>query len=71
MEMTMYMNAKDESEIIEALREFGYPETDIEMVVDGVKTKDIELAWVADFIQAMEEGDDDEAFACACAIGIA
>ena len=67
----MYITTKDQSEIIEALRGYGYPETDIEMVVDGVADGTIELSWIADFIEAMEGGDDDEAFMAACAIGIA
>lgn len=66
-----YMTAAEQMEVIEGLRELGYNEQDIEQVVDGLIANDYELSWVADLLEAAEQGDDDEWFMCACALGIA
>lgn len=65
------LSNKDAIEIIEALRPYGYPEVDIQEVVIAVSRGYLSLSDVADFVQAMEEGDDDEAFMCAAQLGLA
>ena len=65
------MDNKDQAEVIETMRGYGFSEQDIEMLVDNLKAGSVELSWVADFVEAMESGDDDEAWMCACALGVA
>ena len=65
------MTPYDQSEVIETMRGYGFSEQDIEQLVENLNAGYVELSWVADFIDAMEIGDDDEAWMCACALGIA
>ena len=65
------MTAYDQSEVIDAMRGYGFSEQDIEQLIENLNAGYVELSWVADFIDAMEIGDDDEAWMCACALGIA
>ena len=65
------MTFSDASEVIEALREWGFIEMDIMQVIEGIEAGDYSLGDVADLISSLEEGDDDEAFMNAAHLGLA
>ena len=61
----------DQSEILDTLRSYGFPDIDIQTVIDGIAAGHHSLSDVADLVDALETGDDDDAFMCAAFLGLA